>query len=372
MQAASTRETVARRALGDPRFFERAGPFTLQAVAKAAGVTLGDSAGPLLTGVATLQDANADEVSVLHNSRYAGALEQTRAGAVLVASSMAARVPPGTVALVVDDPHAGWARVAALFHPFAAPRPGVHPSAVVDPTADVDPTAEIGPLCVIGARAVIGRFCRIGAGAVVGEAVVMGAFCRMGPLSSVSHTLMGERVYLYPGSRVGQEGFGFAITQAGFITVPQLGRVILEDDVEIGANSTVDRGASQDTVIGAGSRIDNLVQLGHNVRLGKLCVVAGQAGISGSTELGDTVQIGAQAGVAGHLTIGARARLGAQAGVMSDVPAGAEIVGSPALPIREFFRNVAVLRRLARKSAPGAKAAATAGADAASETGLAS
>jgi UDP-3-O-[3-hydroxymyristoyl] glucosamine N-acyltransferase len=139
------------------------------------------------------------------------------------------------------------------------------------------------------------------------------------------------------------------------LTVPQLGRVILEDDVEIGANSTVDRGAALDTVIGAGSRVDNLIQLGHNVRLGKLCVMAAQSGISGSTVLEDFVQIGAQAGLTGHLRIGARARIGAQAGIMSDVAAGAEVIGSPAMPVREFFRNVAVLRRLARKGPAGAQ-----------------
>jgi UDP-3-O-[3-hydroxymyristoyl] glucosamine N-acyltransferase len=181
----------------------------------------------------------------------------------------------------------------------------------------------------------------------------MGDDCRIGPLASVTHALLGNRVYVYPGARIGQEGFGFAITPQGFLTVPQLGRVILEDDVEIGANSTVDRGAALDTVIGAGSRVDNLIQLGHNVRMGKGCVLAAQSGISGSTVLEDYVQIGAQAGLTGHLRIGARARIGAQAGVMSDVDAGVDVLGSPAMPMREFFRNVAVLRRLARKGPVG-------------------
>jgi UDP-3-O-[3-hydroxymyristoyl] glucosamine N-acyltransferase len=181
----------------------------------------------------------------------------------------------------------------------------------------------------------------------------VGEDCRIGPLASLTHAVLGDRVYVYPGARIGQEGFGFAMTAAGFLTVPQLGRVILEDDVEIGANSTVDRGAALDTVIGAGSRLDNLVQIGHNARLGKCCVVVAQAGISGSTVLEDFVQIGAQAGLTGHLRIGARARIGAQAGVMSDVDAGADVVGSPAMPVREFFRNVAVLRRLARKGPLG-------------------
>jgi UDP-3-O-[3-hydroxymyristoyl] glucosamine N-acyltransferase len=338
-------------ALGDPRFFRRAGPFSLALVAETAGAPLpqGADAGAMMTGVAPLQAAGPADITFLHNRKYIAALAQTRAGAVIVTPHYSGRVPAGTVALVMDDPHVGWARVASLFHPAAPVRAGVHGSAVIDPTAQVDPTAEIGPLAVIGAGAVIGPDCRIGAGAVIGDGVIMGGQCRVGPLASISHAILGARVYVYPGARIGQEGFGFAITAQGFLTVPQLGRVILEDDVEIGANSTVDRGAALDTVIGAGSRIDNLVQIGHGVRMGKGCVLAGQAGIAGSTVLGDFVQIGAQAGLAGHLSIGTKARIGAQCGLMSDLESGAEVVGSPAMPVREFFRNVAVLRKLARK-----------------------
>ena len=185
---------------------------------------------------------------------------------------------------------------------------------------------------------------------MIGPGVVIGADCRIGPLVSVSHALLGDRVVLLSGARIGQDGFGFAIGAKGFTSVPQLGRVILEDDVEIGANSTVDRGSTADTVIGAGSRLDNLVQIGHNVRLGRCCVVVAQAGISGSTVLEDFVTVAAQAGLTGHLTIGAKARIGAQAGIMSDVEAGVDVVGSPAMPVREFFRNVATLRRLSRRA----------------------
>jgi UDP-3-O-[3-hydroxymyristoyl] glucosamine N-acyltransferase len=337
-------------ALGDPRFFGRAGPFTLADVAKAGAAEIrGGSPDLELTGVATLQDAAPGEVAVLHNIRYADLLAGTRAGAVVISEKLAARVPPSSACLIAADPHVSWARIATLFHPRPPCRPGIHPSAVIDPTAVVPDSCEIGPLAVIGARAELGAGCTVEAAAVVGAAVVMGAGCRIGPLASVSHAILGDRVYVYAGARVGQEGFGFAMSDSGFITVPQLGRVILEDDVEIGANSTVDRGASQDTIIGAGSRIDNLVQIGHNVRLGRNCVFASMSGVSGSTECGDFVQVGAQAGLTGHLRIGNRARIGAQAGVMSDVEAGCDVIGSPALPVREFFRNVAVLRKLARK-----------------------
>ena len=351
-------------ALGDPRFFERAGPFTLdRLVAETGGQAERAHILALrpLSGVAPLQSAGPDQVAVLHNPRYAVAAEQTGAGVVIVSKSLARRVPQGSAALVVDDPHQAWARVGTLFHPSPGTTPGTHPSAVVHPTASIDPSCEIGPRAVIGERVEMGPGCQIGPGAVIGAGVVLGQGCRVGPCASISHALLGARVYVYAGARIGQEGFGFAVTSAGFVTVPQLGRVILQDDVEIGANSAVDRGASHDTVIGAGSRIDNLIQIGHNVQMGRNCLMAAQSGASGSCTLGDGVQIGAQAGLAGHLSVGSRARIGAQAGVMSDVPEGADVIGSPALPLREFFRNVAVLRRLARRGTGNQDAGAASG-----------
>ena len=337
-------------AAGDPRFFGRTGPHPLAAVADVAGGVPQHGTDRVLHGVAPLQAAGPNELSFIDNRRYADVLAQTRAGAVLVHPDLAPRVPPGTAPIVTPEPYAGWARAAALFHPPPPVRPGIHPSAVVAPSASVDPTAEVGPLAVIGDGAQVGPRCRIGPSAVIGENVVLGPDCRIGPLASITHALLGARVYVYPGARIGQEGFGFAMTERGFVTVPQLGRVVLEDDVEIGANSTVDRGAAPDTVIGAGSRLDNLVQIGHNVRMGRCCVVVAQAGISGSTVLEDFVVVAAQAGLTGHLRIGAKARIGAQAGVMADVAAGADVVGSPAQPLREFFRGVATLRKLARRT----------------------
>ena len=337
---------------GDERFFARTGPHSLAAVMEAAGgrIDARADAAMRIAGVAPLQHAGPGDVSFLDNRRYAAVLEQTRAGAVIVSSAMAGRVPPGSVAIVSDEPRIGWAQVCALFHPPRPLRPGVHPSVVVDPSATVDPAAEVGPLAVIGAGARIAAGCRIGPGAVIGDGVVMGRDCRVGANASVSHSLLGDRVFVYPGARIGQEGFGFEPTTTGFLSVPQLGRVILEDDVEVGANSTVDRGAGPDTVIGAGSRLDNLVQIGHNVRLGRCCVIASQAGISGSTVLEDFVQLGGQAGLTGHLHIGRKARIGAQAGVMSDIEADADVLGSPAQPLREFLRHVAFLRRFIRQN----------------------
>ena len=263
-------------------------------------------------------------------------LEETSAGAVIVHPEMVDRVPSGTVAIVTREPYAGWALVASLFHPQRPLHPGIHPTAFVAEGAHVDPTAEVGPFSSIESGSEIGARCRIGSHAALGHGVVLGPDCRIGSHASLSHAVLGARVYVYPGARIGQEGFSFATTSSGFLSVPHLGRVLLEDDVEVGANSTIDRGSTGDTVVGAGFRLDNLVQIGHNVRLGRCCVIVAQVGIAGSTVLEDFVQVGGQAAMAGHIRIGEGARIGAQAGVMSDVAPGAALVGSPAQPRREF------------------------------------
>ncbi len=334
--------------MGDARFFLQAGPHLAATIAKAAGAIVApDDADRLIYGVAPLQTATSRDLSFLDNRRYVDALVASAAGAVLVHPALRDRVPPGCIALVTNAPYLAWARATALFHPQPPVNAGTHRSAVIAPTAHVDPTAEIGPLVVIGADAEIGPGCRVGAGAVIGDSCVIGADCRIGAQATISHAVLGARVVLYPGVRIGQDGFGFAPGPTGMVSVPQLGLVRIGDDVEIGANTTIDRGSAQDTVIGAGTRIDNLVQIGHNVRIGQHCVIVAQVGISGSTVLEDFVVIGGQAGIAGHLTIGRKTRIGAQSGVMADVPEGQEIVGSPAQKVRTFFRQVAWLKRWA-------------------------
>jgi UDP-3-O-[3-hydroxymyristoyl] glucosamine N-acyltransferase len=334
--------------MGDPRFFAHTGPHALAAIA-----TIAKGEAPavekMFSGVAPLQSAEPNQVSFLDNRRYASALEHTMAGAVIVHPDMLARVPDATIAIITPAAYEAWARVAALFHPAPPNCPGIHRSAIVDPTARIDPSAEIGPYVVVEAGSVIGPGCRIGSFVSVGKGVTIGSDCRIGAHASLSHALLGSRVYIYPGARIGQEGFSFATTKSGFLSIPQLGRVVIEDDVEVGANSTIDRGSTHDTVIGAGSRLDNLVQIGHNVRLGRCCVIVAQVGIAGSTVLEDFVQVGGQAAMAGHLHIGAGTQIGAQAGVISDAAPGSVLLGSPAQPRTEFFRQVATLRRMTRK-----------------------
>jgi UDP-3-O-[3-hydroxymyristoyl] glucosamine N-acyltransferase len=339
----------------DPRFHPVGPPLTLaEAAAIAGGELRGGDPSRQVTGVGPLAGAGPDEVSFLDNRRYADQLAATRAAAVVLAADFAQRLPAGTAAIVTAQPYLGFGRVAARLHPRPAAQPGTHPTAVVDPSATIGAGCEIGPYAVIGAGAELGAGCVIGPHAVVADGVVLGEGCRVGAHASVSHCIAGRGVVLHPGARVGQEGFGFAVTPEGrFETMPQLGRVLLGDLVEVGANSCVDRGSQGDTVLGAGTRLDNLVQIGHNVRAGQGCVIVAHVGISGSATLGDGVQLGGQSGVTGHITVGDRARVGAQAGVMNDVPAGTDVVGSPAWPAKETLRAVAALRRLAQKPSRG-------------------
>ena len=338
--------------MGDARFFARSGPHGLIAIAAAAGGRA-PAINPMFSGVAPLRAAGPGDVSFLDNRRYVTALDETAAGAVIVPADLLDHVPTGTIPIVTAEVSEGWARVAELFHPRPPVCPGVHRTAVIEDGAYVDPSAEIGAYAVIEARAEIGANCRIGAFASVGPGVTIGRDARIGAHASISHAHLGRRVTLFPGARIGQEGFGFTSTATGFLSVPQLGRVMIGDDVEIGANTTIDRGSTGDTVIGAGCRLDNLVQIGHNVRLGRCCVIVAQAGIAGSTVLEDFVQVGGQAALTGHLHVGAGARIGGQAGVIGDVADGAILMGTPAQPRKAFFRQIAILKRLTRNSSGG-------------------
>lgn len=335
--------------MADPRFHQLAGPLALAELARITGAELAaGEPGRAIRDVAPLDQAGPEDLAFLDNRKYLGQFEASRAGACLVHPDHAGRAPSGMALLVTRTPYKAYALAAQAFYPAPAPSGHVAPTAVVDPAAVLGTGTEVGPGAVIEAGVKIGARCRIGANAVISANVEIGDDCRIGACASLSHCIVGNRVTIYPGARIGQDGFGFAMDPSGFVKVPQLGRVVIGDDVEIGANSTIDRGAGPDTVIGAGSMIDNLVQLGHNVQLGSGCVIVAQAGVSGSSKLEHHVVLAAQAGIAGHLTIGAGARVAAQSGVMRDVPAGAEVCGSPAIPVRQFFRQVATLARLGR------------------------
>ncbi len=338
--------------MADRRFFTLAGAFPLSELARATGSDLSDPShgGLVMTDVAPLESAEKDQLSFLDNKKYADVFKSTKAGACFVRPELAQYAPSGTVCLTNKNPYKAYAVAARMFYPPEKPEARIASSAVIDASAKIGADCTIEDGVVIGPHVQIGARCRVQAHAVIRQGVEIGDDCDIGPHVMVSHALIGDKVRLHHGVCVGRQGFGFAIDPAtGFTAVPQLGRVIIESDVEIGANTTVDRGAGPDTVIGQGTRIDNLVQIAHNVKVGKYCVIVAQVGISGSTQVGDYTMIGGQAGLAGHIKIGSGVKIAAQSGLMRDVPDRTEVMGSPAVPIRQSMKQTAILAKLAAK-----------------------
>jgi UDP-3-O-[3-hydroxymyristoyl] glucosamine N-acyltransferase len=301
--------------------------------------------------IAPIDRAGPGDLTLVDNAKFLGQLAQTQAGVCLSAERFADRVPAHVTVLIAREPYRAFVTVARALFPQALQPPSFFGRAEIDPDASVHPTArlELGAVVEVGARvgpgAEIGHGTIVGPNAVIGPHVRIGRNCAIGAGATVLHALLGDRVVVHPGAHIGQDGFGF-VPGKQHLKVPQVGRVIIQDDVEIGAGSTVDRGANRDTVIGEGTKIDNLVQIGHNVAVGRHCLIAGQVGVSGSCTLGDYVMLGGQVGLADHVTIGEGARVAAKSGVMNDVPPGERWVGSPAVLVTTFMREVIALRRL--------------------------
>lgn len=340
----------------DHRFFKKSGHYTAGEIADSLGCQISDQSrrSLLLEDLAALKAAGQSDLSFFDNAKYKRDFKSTRAGACFVSPEMASLAPPETVCLITPKPYRAYALAAQKFYPENKPQAGS-----IAPTAFVHPSAKLGEGCVvehgafIDAGVEIGDHTLIEVNAVIRENVMIGIGCRIGANATVSHALIGDDVRLYPGVRVGQDGFGFAIDPTGHVKVPQLGRVIIGDHVEIGANTTIDRGAGPDTVIGGGTWIDNLVQIGHNVVIGKGCVIVAQVGISGSTVLEDFVALGGQVGIAGHLRIGMGTQVAAQSGVIADIPAGERHMGSPSFPQMQYLRRIVALNNLINKKKSG-------------------
>ena len=318
--------------------------FTVAEVAAACGGRVGGGSDARLTGVHALESAGPESLSFVSDARSVKRAATSRAGAFL---ARAASDLPGKTVIEVADPQQALIAVLGLFHPRRAARPGIHPSAIVDPAASVDSSAEIGPYAVIGPES------RIEAGAVVEAHAVVGARCAVGRGSWLhphvvlyDRTTLGERVEVHSGAVLGADGFGYATTARGLVKIPQVGVVTIGDDVEIGANSCVDRAALETTSVGTGTKIDNLAQIGHNVTIGRHDVICAQVGVAGSAVLEDGVVLGGQVGVAGHLRVGAGAKVQAQSGIGADVPPGQALHGSPAFGYRDYQKSWIELRRL--------------------------
>jgi UDP-3-O-[3-hydroxymyristoyl] glucosamine N-acyltransferase len=339
----------------DTRFFHNTGPYTAQVIAELVGARVLIAGGAHSNNIAAidffdvapLQTASSREISFLDNTKYIDHFGASKAGGCLVHEKHVAKAPNGMVLFICEEPYVAYAKVATLFFPMEFEPPHISPMAHISPDAIIGEGVCIKAGAVIEAGAKIGNHTHIGANTCIGRNVEIGEYSSIGANSTVSHALIGSRVIIHRGVHIGQDGFGFAPSKTGIVKVPQLGRVVIEDHVEIGSGTTIDRGSSPDTKIGAHTKIDNLVQIGHNVQIGKFCFFAGQSGVSGSTIIEDGVMVGGQSGFAGHLYVGRGAKIAAKSGVMTDVPAGATYTGAPAIPHREFFKQVATLKKLA-------------------------
>ena len=343
--------------MADPVFFNKTETLSLKQIADLveANGDLANAEAIEIADVAPIEQAAPGQITFLDNIKYAKALADTKATAVLCAKRFVDKVPEGVVALEVRNPYQAFSQVVAAFYPEAnKPLPyfgddGISQAAHVHPSARIEENVCIEPGASIGANAEIGQGSVIGVNAVVGQGVRVGRGSHVGANVVLQHCLIGDEVILHPGVCIGQDGYGFAMSPMGHMKVPQVGRVIVQDNVEIGANTTVDRGANRDTIVGEGTKIDNQVQIGHNVEVGRHCIIVSQVGLSGSCKLEDFVAIGGQSGVAGHLTIGMGAQVAAVSSVKDSLPAGGKYGGAPAKPYRQWFRELTALKRLAEK-----------------------
>jgi UDP-3-O-[3-hydroxymyristoyl] glucosamine N-acyltransferase len=342
--------------MGARSFFRQADGLTVREIAAITGAEPRPDADldRRIVGVAALDRATPTDLAFLDGKRHVQQAGLTTAGACLTISGLADRVPARVSVLCIRQPYNAFVEIASRLFPDAL-RPsslfeakGTAPGAIVHSSARLENGATIDPGAVVGPRAEIGAGTVIGAGAVIGPDVRVGRDCAIGANTTIAHALIGDRVIIHPGCAIGQDGFGYARGPRGHRKIPQIGRVIIQDDVEIGANTTIDRGGIRDTVIGEGTKIDNLVQIGHNVSIGRHCIIVSQCGISGSCVIEDYVVLAGDVGLADNTTIGEGTMIGAKSGVMGQVPAGEKWMGYPAVPARDFFRAVVKMRQLAR------------------------
>jgi UDP-3-O-[3-hydroxymyristoyl] glucosamine N-acyltransferase len=327
--------------VADGRFYRCIGPFSVGAIAQHVGAELSSSIlrDRQIHDLAALDAADTCDLSYFSDRSFRQVAASSRAGAVITTTKLGPLVPNGTCLLYVTDPRLAFMRAAQLFYPAPAVEVGIHATAVVDSQSKLGQGCRIDAGANIGRGAILGSGCHVEPNAVIGESVAIGNDCVIGANTTIRNALIGSRVRIASNSSIGGEGFGFVRESKRLLRTVQLGRVIIADDVEIGNNSAIDRGAVADTVIGSGTVIDNLVQIGHNVQIGSNCVLAGQVGIAGSVMIGDNVMIGGRTAICDHVVVGSNARVAGASGVMRDVGEGEVVGGYPAIPIREWHRQ---------------------------------
>lgn len=336
-----------------PGFFEKAGPFTLKEICEHLEIDLpvGADAAASINGPASLATAASSEIAFFEDRKLLKAYKVSTAGYCLTTEGDAKNAPQGQVSLITKQPHKNFVKILKLFYPTSVKsQTTALTKEPIDPTAELEEGVLIEPGVIIGPEVQIGKGTRISAGAVIGYRCTIGRNCHIGPNAVITNSLIGNDVTIHAGAAIGQDGFGYIMGAGGHEKVPQIGRVIIQDKVEIGANTTIDRGALTDTIIGEGTKIDNLVQIGHNVIIGCHSVIVSLTGLSGSTKLGNYVVMGGQTGTVGHIEIGDGAQIAASSKVNKSVPANVKYGGTPAKPMKQWFKEIIALERLAEGS----------------------
>ena len=335
----------------DPKFFPKSKKLTLEQISKLTKISLPESINKnrIFLDISTLDGASKDNVSFLDNKNYINQFKKSKAGACFFRKDFEKIAPKNMIALISENPYHSFAIVANAFYPMKDIKAGVHPKAHVEISVKYDDTVQIAPGAVVSSDVTIGSNCLIGANTVILSGVKIGDNTVIGPNCTIAYSIIGSNVKIHNGVRIGQDGFGFAQNDNVNLKMPQLGRVLINDNVEIGSNCCVDRGTGPDTIIGEGTKLDNLVQIGHNAVIGKNCIFVAQAGVSGSTQVGNNTIIGGQVGIAGHLKIGNNVKIAAKSGVMKNIEDNMTVGGVPSVPINDWHRQTIVLKKLINK-----------------------
>jgi len=335
----------------DKVFYNHSGAKTIKEIVeitKAELISVGKEK-ETIENICSIESASADDLCFFYDKKIKDKAQGIKAKACITIKELQHLVPENVITLVVENPKVAFIDLLNAFYSEHKPQPKIENDAVVAKTAKIGKNCYIGHHVIIEDDVVIGDNCIIEANVVIAHGCKIGNNCRIGNNASIAYCLMGNDCYIYTGARIGQDGFGFSVVDGRHKRIPQIGRIIIGNDVEVGANACIDRGALDDTVVGDGCRVDNLVQIAHNDKIGNCCILVAQTGIAGSCTLGDYVVCGGQAGLADHLNIGSGVQIGAQSGVMRDIEPGAIVMGTPTVPLRDFMRQVAFLQKSSKK-----------------------